>query len=527
MGLLIRESESVRESEVTLEFMDDYGNIPKEKLRLAKRSERRMQGENKRASRGYFADALRRFRKNKSSVAAAVIITLLIIYAVISPILSPYTINDKDSLYVNFPPYAEATAGIGFMDGGVSRESQNETQLAYLHAIGTETGMDPVIRIIDEEVSVTNFRGEETRSVTYKIKVNKYYEIGVVTRVMTPAQFRDILEYQNETGVQVIYPYVSREDIGANVSSSNIWYRVSDSKGTPVYDASGKLIPAYSTDKAAEGMEYNSLRIKGDDGRYIYSQKKGGAIECRVCYYNYYRYLNGRTPTYILGTNSLGQDLFSAIGLGARFSLLFALAVSVINLTIGAIYGAIQGYYGGAVDLILDRIADVLSGVPFIVVATLFSLHLAQRVGAVVSFLFAFVLTGWISMAALTRKQFYRYKGREFVLAARTLGASDKRLMFAHIFPNSLGTLVTGCALVIPSVIISETTLTYLGIINLGEFAGTSLGTLMSQGQTSMTTSPHAMLFPALYFSLLLISFNLFGNGLRDAFNPQSRGVSD
>ena len=99
------------------------------------------------------------------------------------------------------------------------------------------------------------------------------------------------------------------------------------------------------------------------------------------------------------------------------------------------------------------------------------------------------------------------------------------RLMFKHVFPNSLGTIVTSCALVIPSVIRSETTLTYLGIINISDFAGTSIGTLLSQGQTSMTTSPHAMFFPALYFSLLMISFNLFGNGLRDAFNPSMRGA--
>lgn len=110
-------------------------------------------------------------------------------------------------------------------------------------------------------------------------------------------------------------------------------------------------------------------------------------------------------------------------------------------------------------------------------------------------------------------------------MAAKTLGASDWRLMFKHIFPNSLGTIVTSCVLVIPGVISSETTLTYLGIVNLSQFSGTSIGVLMSQGQTAMTTSPHAMVFPALFISLLLISFNLFGNGLRDAFNPSTRGV--
>jgi oligopeptide transport system permease protein len=223
----------------------------------------------------------------------------------------------------------------------------------------------------------------------------------------------------------------------------------------------------------------------------------------------------------------MGQDLFSAIGKGAQFSILFAVLVSAINLSIGAFYGAMQGYYGGMVDMVLDRISDILSGVPFVVVTTLFQLHLAQKVGVVPSFLFAFVLTGWIGMAALTRKQFYRFKSQEFVMAARTLGASDFRLMFKHIFPNGLGTIITSCALIIPGMISSETNMTYLGIVDLNSYVGTTVGTLLSQGQANMTTAPHAMFWPSVYFALLMISFNLFGNGLRDAFNPSTRGAED
>lgn len=504
-------------------------DISKEKFRPAKRPYRDGEGEFTSRSRTYLADALIRFRNNRSSVAAAYIILFLVLYAVIAPMISPYQIEDKDTVYVNYPPYVKAVAelGLGLLDGGTVYESRSEAQLDYLRAIGEETGMDPVIRIIEEQVSYTKFRGEEIKTVTYKLETNKYFETGIVYRVMSETEFEQIQDYQNRTGIQVIYPYVKKEDIGGISNAPNIWYKVSDSKGTPILDENGSRIPAYSTDKSSEGAPYRSLRIEGDDGGFIYSIKKSGVLECRVCYYNYYIFKNGFEPMYILGTNSLGQDLFSAIGLGARFSLVFALSVSLINLIIGAVYGAVQGYYGGTVDLVLDRIADIISGMPFIVVATLFSLHLAAKVGTAVSFLFAFVMTGWIGMAALTRKQFYRFKGREFVLAARTLGASDRRLMIKHILPNSIGTIITGCALVIPGVISSETALAYLGIVNLTEFAGTSLGTLMSQGQTSMTTSPHAMLFPALYFSLLLISFNLFGNGLRDAFNPLARGAAE
>lgn len=477
-------------------------------------------------SRGYFADAFLRFKKNKSSVVAAVIIAFLILYALIAPVISRYDIKDKDTVYKNYAPYIRPIAelGLGIFDGGVIHESQNDIAYARWNAIGQETGMNPIIDVISTTEKTVKWRGQDRVEHYYKLKTNKYYETGIVYRVLSYDEFDRIQKWQLENDIQVIYPYVESQDICGITDDPNIWYQVSDSKGTPVTDKDGNLIPAYSTNAEREGAEYYSKRIEGDPGNYIYSVRKSGSVQVRLSYYNYYHFVNGYEPMYIFGTNEMGQDLFTAIGVGARFSLIFAIVVSSINLFIGAIYGAIQGYYGGAVDLVMDRIADILSGLPFVVCVTLFQLHLASRVGVVPAFLFAFVLTGWIGMAALTRKQFYRFKGQEYVLAARTLGASDRRLMFKHILPNSLGTIITSCALVIPSVVSSETNLTYLGIINLSDFAGTSIGQLLSQGQTAATTAPHALFFPTLFFSLLLICFNLFGNGLRDAFNPSTRG---
>ena len=130
-------------------------------------------------------------------------------------------------------------------------------------------------------------------------------------------------------------------------------------------------------------------------------------------------------------------------------------------------------------------------------------------------------------MASSVRMQFYRFKNQEYILAARTLGASDARLMFKHIIPNAIGSIITGSILVIPSVIYSESNLTYLGIVNLDSSTMTSVGSMLSAGQPLLTTYPHVILFPALFISLLMISFNLFGNGLRDAFNPSLRGTED
>ena len=503
----------------------EYEAIPKEKFVFTQMDASLRDTKLETKSRSYLADAFLRFKKNKSSVVAAWIILFLLLYAIVAPIISPYKIADKDKVYQSYGPYISAIAAKhwGIFDGATTRSSQNEKSMAYWRGIAEETGMDPVLKILDTITTYSVYRGKERASYSYTIETNRYFETGIVYRVFSYDEFERIQAWQDKTSIQVIYPYVNPADISNITDNPNLWYEV-DSTGGAKLDKDGNFVPVYSTNTEQAGAEYHSIRIPGDDGSYAYSVAKSGAVQCRVSYYNYYRYVNGREPMFILGTNSMGQDLFSAIGIGARFSIIFAVIVSAINLFIGAIYGSIEGYYGGAVDMTMERIADILSGIPFVVAATLFQLHLAQKVGVVPSFLFAFVLTGWIGMASLTRKQFYRFKGQEFILAARTLGASDRRLMFKHIFPNSLGTIITRCALVIPSVIGSETQLTYLGIINLSDFAGTSIGTLMSQGQAAMTTAPHGILYPALFVSLLLISFNLFGNGLRDAFNPTTRG---
>ena len=249
--------------------------------------------------------------------------------------------------------------------------------------------------------------------------------------------------------------------------------------------------------------------------------------QVRVSLVGYFHYRYGQPCSFLFGTNDLGQDILTRLASGARFSLILAICISAINLFIGAIYGAIEGFYGGVIDLVMERISDVLGGMPSMVVMSLFQLHLAAKVGPVWSMVFAFILTGWLGMAARTRMQFYRFKRQEYVLSARTLGASDARLMFKHIFPNAMGTLITGSILMIPGVIFSESSLTYLGIVNLEGSTTTSVGTLLSNGSDSLSHYPHIILFPALFVSLLEISFNLFGNGLRDAFNPSLKGVDD
>lgn len=239
-------------------------------------------------------------------------------------------------------------------------------------------------------------------------------------------------------------------------------------------------------------------------------------IVSKTVMYKYYGYSS--MPKYILGSDDKGKDLITNTFKGLRTSLLLSICVSAVCLSFGLCWGAISGYFGGNVDLFMERFCDILGGVPWIVVMTLAILLLGNNI---LTFAMALCLTGWMGTAARTRTQFYRFKGREYILASRTLGSSDKRLIFRHILPNSLGTIVTGSVLSIPSVMFSEATLSYL---NLGLQGVDSFGIILSNNQQYINSQPALIIFPAIIISLIMISFNLFGNGLRDALNPSLKG---
>lgn len=226
-------------------------------------------------------------------------------------------------------------------------------------------------------------------------------------------------------------------------------------------------------------------------------------------------------PYYLFGTDVNGYDFFKIVFSGLGTSLLLGIFAAAINVTIGMLWGALSGYYGGWIDIAMERFTEILGGIPSIVLLTLTILLLGSNFG---TFLLALTLTGWIGTAALTRSQFYRYKRREYILASRTLGAKDWRLISRHILPNSIGPIVTSSVLIIPGVIFSEASISFLG---LGLQGLPSLGVALSRSQEYLQIAPYLTLFGGLIISLLLISFNLFGNGLRDAFNPSLKGISE
>jgi len=255
-------------------------------------------------------------------------------------------------------------------------------------------------------------------------------------------------------------------------------------------------------------------------------------------YSNYHVMMNGTyaigfesEPYFLFGTDVFGKDLFTLIWLGLRTSLLLGVMASISNIIIGVIWGAFSAYYGGQVDILMERFTDIWGSFPQITMIGIITVLIGP--GFLALFIFM-VYDGWIGVAKVTRLQFYRYKGREYVLAARTLGASDRRIIFKHILPNTLGTIVTRVILSIPSVIFLEVNLSYLGFgigngqsLTIGPvtLTGTSIGVILNDGQQQIFAGNlWLIIYPTIIVSILMITFNMFGNALRDALNPQLRG---
>ncbi|MCY8022246.1 ABC transporter permease [Bacillus licheniformis] len=218
------------------------------------------------------------------------------------------------------------------------------------------------------------------------------------------------------------------------------------------------------------------------------------------------------------GTDDLGRDVFVRTWVGARISLTIGLAAALIDVLIGVIWGAISGIRGGRTDEIMMRIADILWAIPSLLMTILLLVVMGK---GLITMIVAMVITGWINMARIVRGQVLQLKNQEFVLASRTLGAKNSRIIRKHLLPNIMSPILVTMTLTVPTAIFYEAFLSYLGLGVPQPLA--SWGTMATDGVQGLEYYPWRLFFPATFICLTMFAFNVIGDGLRDALDPKLR----
>ncbi|MCC7666199.1 ABC transporter permease [Liquorilactobacillus satsumensis] len=232
-------------------------------------------------------------------------------------------------------------------------------------------------------------------------------------------------------------------------------------------------------------------------------------------------YKQNNVPTgkyFILGTDNLGHSLAQRIVYGTKISLIVALVATFFDLTIGVAYGIISGWRGGRVDTVMQRIIEIISSIPSLVIVVLMLIVLRPGMTSIIA---AIAISSWTTMARMIRAETLQLKSQEYVLAARSLGESPFKIAWKHLVPNLSSVIIIQTMYTIPTAIFFEAFLSFIGIgISSPE---TSLGVLLNDGQKNFQFLPYQMWYPAIVLCILMIAFNLLGDGLRDAFDPKSR----
>jgi len=218
------------------------------------------------------------------------------------------------------------------------------------------------------------------------------------------------------------------------------------------------------------------------------------------------------------GTDDLGRDMFARTWMGAQISLTVGVVAALIDLVIGVIYGGIMGFFGGRLDETMNKFAEILYSIPYLLIVILLLVVMEPSMWTIIV---ALSVTGWINMSWIVRGQIMQLKNQEYVLASRSIGAGAWRILFRHLIPNSMGPIIVTLTLTVPSAIFAEAFLSFLG---LGvQSPAASWGTMINDALQGWTIYPWKMFFPAVLISLTMLAFNVFGDGLRDALDPKMK----
>ncbi len=224
--------------------------------------------------------------------------------------------------------------------------------------------------------------------------------------------------------------------------------------------------------------------------------------------------------TFLFGTDDLGRDLWTRTWYGARVSLLIAFVTIAIDVVIGMCYGLISGYFGGVVDSIMQRFVEIANSVPRLVIVSVLAVFMPKGIGLVIV---ALLITEWIGMSKIARAEMLKIKELEYILAGKTLGASNLQIIFGDVLPNTIGPIITQVMFSIPTAIFTEAFLSFVGVgIMLPEC---SVGSLIEDGFNNITTLPYQIIPPIIVLALLMLGFNFIGDGLREALAPKLKDM--
>ncbi|MBE6049363.1 MAG: ABC transporter permease [Clostridium sp.] len=227
--------------------------------------------------------------------------------------------------------------------------------------------------------------------------------------------------------------------------------------------------------------------------------------------------------SHIFGTDALGRDLLVRVMYGARYSLIIAVAATAINLVIGVFYGGVAGFIGGKLDNVMMRIVDILYSIPTIIYVILLMAFFSGSEGSsgIMNIIIALAISYWVGMARIVRGDILQLKQQDFVLAAKSLGASKFRILCRHLIPNCLGSIIVTMTLLVPEAIFTEAFLSFLGLGLNAPLA--SLGTLCNDAMKTIYQYPYQLFFPAAMICIIILAFNLLGDGLTEALDPKNQ----